>query len=100
MSKEKVKEYFKKKEYTEQNAYSHDSLLSFANEYASQECKEAEKKAYIDGTNACHKAFRPLLKSALKEQRELCAKAVPARMNIPINIKISVRNAPSPNLIQ
>ncbi len=36
------------------------------------------------------------VQKACKEQREICADAVPNRANIPINIKISVRNAPSP----
>ena len=40
-----------------------DNLVSLA-------CKVEIEKAYIDGTNSCHKAFQPLLKSALKEQRE------------------------------
>ena len=38
------------------------------------------------------------LREKLKEQRDLCAEAVPSRMNIPINVKISVRNAPEPKI--
>lgn len=47
-------------------------IINHAKSYANQEvkkaCKEQDKeirKAYIDGTDSCHKAFQPLLKSEL-----------------------------------
>jgi len=69
-----------------------------------KEKDEEIKQAYIDGTNACHKAFQPLLKSALKEQREICAKKIKDGYNLdpaPFNkvnmmVEEDILNAPSP----
>ena len=76
-----------------------EPIFGLMEDFASIQCKESEKKAYIDGTNACHKAFQPLLKSALKAQREICANRAMLKENEAgediIDTEL-IRNSPEP----
>ena len=74
-------------------------------DYAQSLLKEKDKeikKAYIDGTDSCHKAFQPLLKSALKHQRYLCADEIKYDPEVESTIiddfKDSVLNAQEPKI--
>ena len=79
-----------------QNGNEWDKALKDIELYATTK----EKQAYIAGTNSCHEAFQPLLKSALKHQRYLCADEIKydpeVESSISYDFKDSVINAPQP----